>query len=82
MRATRTLCLVRQIARNPEGHRTPRAWYPRLQHRMPRFRWKVQLKCRRRCVFVRSEEEVIIMRRPFCRSRRFRTGLNLPLKAA
>jgi len=42
---------------------------------MPRFRWKVQLKCRRRCVFVRSEEEAIVMRRPFCRSRRFRTGL-------
>ena len=73
MRATRTVCHIRQIARHPEG--TPRAWSPRLQHRMPRFRWKVQLKCRRRCVFVRSEEEAIVMRRPFCRSRRFRTGL-------
>lgn len=74
MRATRTLCLIRQIARHPEGFHT-RAWRPRLQNRIPRFRWKIQLKCRRRCVFVRSEEEAIVMRRPFCRSRRFRTGL-------
>lgn len=81
MRTQRTICHIRRLARHPESH-PPRAWHPRLQHRSPRFRWKVQLKCRRRCVFVRSEEEAIVMRRPFCRSRRFRAGLNAPLKAA
>ncbi len=73
MRRQRTICHIRQMAKRPEGN--PRAWSPRLLHRMPRFRWKAQLKCVRRCVFVRNPEAAIVMRRPFCRSRRHRAGL-------
>ncbi len=47
-----------------------RAWEPRLMPRIPRFRWKSRIVCRRRFVFVREPDDTITMRRPICRSYR------------
>lgn len=70
MRAQRVVCHLRRLARAPEPVAATRAWHPRVQPRIPRFRWKAQLKCRRRCVFARSPGSKIVMRRPFCRAHR------------
>ena len=45
-----------------------RAWSPRVMYRIPRFRWKARIKCRRRFLFVREPDESITMRRGICRS--------------
>jgi hypothetical protein len=45
-----------------------RAWSPRVMYRIPRFRWKARIKCRRRFVFVREPDESITMRRGICRT--------------
>lgn len=47
-----------------------RAWEPRVMARVPRFRWKSRIKCRRRFVFVREPDDTITMRRAICRSYR------------
>ncbi|HEY1773973.1 MAG TPA: hypothetical protein VGH91_12365 [Gammaproteobacteria bacterium] len=47
-----------------------RAWSPRVMHRIPRFRWKSRIKCKRRFVFVREPDDSITMRRAICRSYR------------
>ena len=47
-----------------------RAWSPRVMHRIPRFRWKLCIKCKRRFVFVREPDESITMRRAICRAYR------------
>jgi hypothetical protein len=47
-----------------------RAWSPRVIPRIPRFRWKSRIKCRRRFVFVREPDDTITMRRAICRSYR------------
>lgn len=56
--------------RSERVHGSRRAWSPRALPRIPRFRWKARLACRRRCVFVRNPGDAIVMRRPFCRSLR------------
>jgi len=45
-----------------------RAWSPRVMYRIPRFRWKACIECRRRFVYVRERDESITMRRGICRS--------------
>jgi hypothetical protein len=45
-----------------------RAWEPRVIARIPRFRWKARIVCRRRFVFVREPDESITMRRAICRA--------------
>jgi hypothetical protein len=37
-------------------------------YRIPRFRWKARIKCRRRFLFVREPDESITMRRGICRT--------------
>ena len=44
-----------------------RAWSPRVMSRIPRFRWKSRIKCKRRFVFVREPDDTITMRRAICR---------------
>lgn len=44
------------------------AWSPRVMYRIPRFRWKARIKCRRRFLFVREPDESITLRRGICRS--------------
>jgi len=44
------------------------AWSPRVMYRIPRFRWKARIKCRRRFLFVREPDESITMRRGICRT--------------
>jgi hypothetical protein len=47
-----------------------RAWSPRVMNRIPRFRRKPRIKCKRRFVFVREPDDTITMRRAICRSYR------------
>lgn len=58
-----------------------RAWSPRVMYRIPRFRWKACIQCRRRFIYVREPDESITMRRAICRSYR-RTSLVPHRKAA
>jgi hypothetical protein len=44
------------------------AWLPRRINRIPRFRWKVHIKCRRRYIYVREADQRITMCRPICRN--------------
>ncbi|HEX4299271.1 MAG TPA: hypothetical protein VH327_00215 [Gammaproteobacteria bacterium] len=52
-----------------------RAWDPRVMPRIPRFRWKSRIKCRRRFVYAREPDETITMRRAICRL--YRRGVAL-----
>ena len=47
-----------------------RAWDPRVMPRIPRFRWKSRIKCRRRFVYAREPDQTITMRRAICRTYR------------
>jgi hypothetical protein len=53
-----------------------RAWEPRIMNRIPRYRWKSRIECKRRFVFVREPDDTITMRRAICRT--YRRGVAPP----
>jgi len=59
---------LRRRALEVQAHE--RAWSPRVMNRIPRFRWKARLTCKRRFVYVREPDRRITMRRAICRQYR------------